>query len=126
MIIYTTDKSLRKSLKKKKSKEQIQAEQEHAEFLKSVGYTGKKSKKPKLLNYPPAPTNYAKTSDKIPAGVCAKTSIDDWKWKKSLPEESEQTKKAIDRKKRQVGVAYNKGAYQFITEGTDTTTLGKK
>jgi hypothetical protein len=128
LIIYTTDKALRKKIKKKKkTKELIKAEEDYATFLKAVGYTGKKTKrKIPAVDLPAPPTNYAKTSDTIPAGVCAKTSIDDWKWKKTLPEENAKTADAIDRKKKQVGIAYNKGSYQFLTEGTDTTTLGKK
>jgi hypothetical protein len=34
--------------------------------------------------------------------------------------------KEIDKKKKCTGVLYNKGAYQYITEGMDPTTLGKK
>lgn len=35
-------------------------------------------------------------------------------------------RREIERKKKQVGVLYNKGAYQFISPGMDLTTLGKK
>lgn len=32
----------------------------------------------------------------------------------------------IERKKKRIGVLYNKGAYQYISDGMDLTTLGKK
>jgi hypothetical protein len=32
----------------------------------------------------------------------------------------------IERKKKRVSIAYNKGAYQYITDGTDPKDIGKK
>lgn len=34
--------------------------------------------------------------------------------------------KEIERKKKQVGILVNKSSYQFISDGMDLTTLGKK
>jgi len=125
MIVYTTERSKQK--KKKKSRVQLEAEKYHAEFLKSVGYTGKKHKNlPKQKQeFTPRPTYPVKTSDLIPPGViCAKKSIDDWKWKKNITEKPE-TVEEIERKKKRVAIAYNKGSYQYITDNDDTTAIGK-
>jgi hypothetical protein len=54
-----------------------------------------------------------------------KRSVDDYKWKRDR-EESAATIKEIERKKTRVAPAYNKGAVQYLTEGTDPATIGRK
>lgn len=41
-----------------------------------------------------------------------------------LAKESPEVRAAIIAKSRRIAIAYNKGAYQFITEGTDLKTIG--
>lgn len=43
-----------------------------------------------------------------------------------LHEEPEHVRKEIIAKSKRVAIAYNKGAYQYITDGADTTDIGKK
>ena len=57
--------------------------------------------------------------------IIFKKSVDDWKWKRDR-EETAETIKEIERKKTRVAPAYNKGATQYITDGADPTTLGRK
>lgn len=53
------------------------------------------------------------------------TSIDDWRWRGHQPETPE-TIKEIDAKRKRIASHYNKGPAQYMTDGTDTTTIGKK
>ena len=46
--------------------------------------------------------------------------------KRTDREETAETIKEIERKKTRVAPAYNKGATQYITDGADPTTLGRK
>lgn len=57
------------------------------------------------------------------SGVAAKTSIMD---PHNLNRESEEVRQAVLSKSRRVAPAYNKGGYQFITDETDITAVGKK
>lgn len=43
-----------------------------------------------------------------------------------LQNEPEHVRKEIIAKSKRVAIAYNKGAYQYITDGADTTDIGKK
>ena len=45
---------------------------------------------------------------------------------KKLHLEPEEVQKEIINKTKRVAVAYNKGAYQYVTDGADPTDLGKK
>lgn len=45
---------------------------------------------------------------------------------KKLHLETEQVQKEIINKTKRVAIAYNKGAYQYVTDGTDLTDVGKK
>lgn len=44
----------------------------------------------------------------------------------NLTQETPETRAEILRKAASIAPAYNKGAYQYITDGTDPTTLGRK
>lgn len=48
------------------------------------------------------------------------------RYKGEMAEREAEAKKEIEKKKKQTGVLFNKGGYQYITEGMDPTTLGKK
>ena len=51
-------------------------------------------------------------------------SVDDWKWKGK--QESAQTIKAIEDKKKRIGMHYPKGAMQYLTDETDLFTMSRK
>lgn len=61
----------------------------------------------------------------LPPGtaVCATTSVMD---PVALQRESPEVRAAIVAKSQRVAIAYNKGAYQYVTDETDTTSLGRK
>lgn len=44
----------------------------------------------------------------------------------SRGDETEQTVQEIERKKNQMAPLYSKGAYQYITAGSDKTEIGRK
>ena len=54
-----------------------------------------------------------------------KRSVEDYKWKRDR-EESAATIKAIEEKKKRLAPAGNKMGYQYITDGADVQTLGRK
>lgn len=54
--------------------------------------------------------------------VSTKSVMDPMYWKGEDPKVIEQT---IAKSKR-IAIAYNKGGYQYVTDGTDPTTIGKK
>jgi len=124
MLIYTNQSSGRK--RKSKSKKLVAAREEHKKFLASVGYHGKPNRKfhSTMPDLTVENTNVAPLSNAIPANGY-KRSVDDWKWKRDRVE-SVETVKEIERKKTRIAPAFNKGANQYITEGTDPTTLGRK
>lgn len=124
MLIYTHSRSKRK---KSKSKRLEQAKAEHKAFLASVGYTKKRRPVvdfPNLKDNDNVVRNVAPVSNAIPANGF-KRSVDDWRWKRDRSESAE-TVKEIERKKLRVAPAFNKGATQYITDGADPTTLGRK
>jgi hypothetical protein len=51
--------------------------------------------------------------------------VDDYKWKRDR-EETVATIKEIERKKTKVAPIYSKGAFQYLTDGTDPATIGRK
>jgi hypothetical protein len=65
------------------------------------------------------------TSGSIPTGGGFVKSVEDYRWKRGVTE-SEATIKAIQDKKRRIAPLYSKGAAQYITDGEDLNTLGKK
>ena len=59
-------------------------------------------------------------------GIAAKKDVlNDHKWKRDH-EERPETIKAIEEKAKRVAPAYNKGATQYITDGTEAKYLGRK
>jgi hypothetical protein len=120
MIIYANSRSKRK----KPSAKSVQLRDERKQMFASV----LKGRKAKFINnmsdLTVENTNVAPLSNAIPANGY-KRSVDDWKWKRDRVESAE-TVKEIERKKTRIAPAFNKGANQYITEGTDPTTLGRK
>lgn len=125
MLIYTNQSSGRK--RKSQSKRLAAAKIEHQKFLASVGYYGKPKRK-YHTNMPNLKidngSGVAPLSDAIPANGF-KRSVDDWRWKRDRVETAE-TVKEIERKKKRIAPAFNKGATQYITDGADPSTLGRK
>lgn len=122
MLIYTRQTSRKK--KKKITKKLLRARKEHNVFLRSVGYVKVKTRYvydfPDLSVKPMPPT-----SDNLYTNGGFKRTVDDWKWKKSR-KESPETIKELTRKKERTAPIWNKGGYQYITDGEDTKTLGRK
>ena len=54
-----------------------------------------------------------------------KRSILDYRWKKDAQETS-QTIAEIEKKAKRIAPAYSKGSDQYITDGADITTIGRK
>lgn len=44
----------------------------------------------------------------------------------NLAKESDEVREAIIAKSKRIAIAYNKGAYQYVTDDTDAKTIGKK
>lgn len=118
-IIYVKNSSKRK----KPSVKQTRAAEEHTKYLASLGYVpGMRIERTAEL---PKYEYRRVTSDRIPGGGGFKRSVEDYKWKKDQ-EESAATIKEIERKKKCLAPAYNKGAVQYVTSGTDPRYIGKK
>ena len=125
MLIYTWQSSGRK--KRSKSKRFLQAQVEHQKFLESVGFFGKRKNVDRSYNMPDlsVESRGVATSDNLHVDGGYKRSVDDYKWKRDRTE-TVATAKEIERKKTKTAPAYNKGGYQYITDGCDPTTLGRK
>lgn len=120
-LIYTNTTSK----KRKKTKKQRALEEEHAAFVRAMGYTGSKKKSKQSLKRTPQTSMVNNIPSENTFAPCFKKEVDSWKWKKDR-KESQETINEIERKKTQIAPAYNKGGYQYITEGTDPSDLGRK
>lgn len=123
-IIYTHNRSKRK----KPSAKQLRLNAERAEFFKSLGIK-KVKHADRSYNFDGSFLSVDLRQHAIPlsnsVGNGFKRSVDDYKWRKDRTETAA-TIEEIERKKTRVAPAYNKGAVQYITEGTDPTHLGRK
>ena len=117
-LVYTKTSSGRK----KPSATTLRLREERKAYFKSIL---KDSSKERLINMPePLPKKeLAPLSNSVGNGF--KRSVEDYKWKRDR-EESAATIKEIERKKTRVAPAYNKGAVQYLTDGTDPATIGRK
>lgn len=117
-LIYTKTSSGRK----KPSKKILRLREERKAYFKSVL---KDSVKERSINMPePAvKKQLAPLSNSVGNGF--KRSVDDYKWKRDR-EESAATVKAIEEKKKRLAPIANKAGYQYITDGADVETLGRK
>jgi hypothetical protein len=125
MIIHTNQRSKKKP--QQKSKKLLEAQSSHRKFLSSMGVTSNRTKlKGNISNWSDlsVKSNAAPLSNDIPASA-AKISLDDYKWKKDQQESPEAIAEA-ERKKTRIAPAYNKGPLMYITEDTDTKSLGRK
>jgi len=123
MIIYIRQSSP----KKKPSKAVLEANRKHKIWLEQNNYLTK-SNKQRIITYNMENVDDKKVapmSNTIPAGIAAKRSIDDHRWKRDW-RESQKTIDMIEDKKKRVAPLYNKGATQYISDGEDPKTLGRK
>lgn len=118
-IIYTRNSSGRK----KPSKKTLRLREERKAYFASV--LNKKAEFDRSMNLPaPLPQkNLPPLSNSVGNGF--KRSVEDYKWKKDRGE-SAATVKAIEEKKRRLAPIANKTGYQYITDGADVETLGRK
>ena len=116
-IIYTKNTS-----RKKLSKKALRLRQERKALFKQV-LKGSDKSRPVYAPEPYVKKELPPLSNSVGNGY--KRSVDDYKWKKGR-EESVATAKAIEEKKKRLAPIYSKGPVQYLTEGTDPNTLGKK
>jgi hypothetical protein len=117
-LVYTKTSSGRK----KPTAKQLRLREERKAYFASLL---KDSRKERFINLPePLPRKeLPPLSNSVGNGF--KRSVDDYKWKRDR-EESVATIKEIERKKTRVAPAFNKGAVQYLTDGTDPATIGRK
>ena len=125
--IYYTTTNLRKRKASLPTRASEESARKTAELLARVGYVPRdrapvKAKADQWQN----DRKVAPMTDTIPGGIAAKRDkLNDHKWKRGL-EETKETIKEIQNKAARTAPAYSKGAYQYITDGADTKTLGRK
>jgi len=117
-LVYTKTSSGRK----KPSKKVLRLREERKTFFSTI--LKDKPRKERTLNIPEREVKkLSPLSNSVGNGF--KRSVDDYKWKRDR-EETVATIKEIERKKTRVAPIYSKGPVQYLTEGTDPNTLGKK
>ena len=109
----------------RKKKVKSDAQKRHEEFLRSIGYLGKRRPVVDMPNLKVENENVAELSNDIPGAGGYKRTVDDYKWRRHISEKPS-TIAEIERKKKQVAPLWNKGATMYVTETTDPKTLGKK
>ena len=117
-LVYTKTSSCRK----KPSKKVLRLREERKVFFSAI--LKDKPRKERTLNIP------EREVKKLPplsnsVGNGFKRSVDDYKWKRDR-EESVATVRAIEEKKKRLAPIANKAGYQYITDGADVETLGRK
>ena len=124
--IYFTTTNTRKRKTNKPTQAMIESRRMTEELLKKVGYV-KPTQSNKKFSYSLAvESNVAPMTNTIPGGIAAKRDkLNDHKWKRDS-EESAATVQAMQDKAARTAPAYSKGAYQYITDGTDAKHLGRK
>lgn len=125
--IYYTTNNMRKRKSRKPTQAMIESQRKTNELLERVGYFKGSKSKPQKFSYSLAcESNAAPLSNTIPGGIAAKRDVlNDHKWKRDQ-QETPETVRAIEEKAKRVAPAYNKGATQYITDGTEAKYLGRK
>ena len=118
MLIYTRNNSGRK----KPSAKTLRLREDRKAYFASIL---KDSKPERMLNIPEplVKKDLPPLSNSVGNGF--KRSVEDYKWKRDR-EESAATAKAIEEKKKRLAPIANKTGYQYITDGADVETLGRK
>jgi hypothetical protein len=117
-LVYTKTSSGRK----KPSAKTLRMREERKAYFAAV-LKGSAKERPLNLPEPLERKSLAPLSNSVGNGF--KRSVEDYKWKRDR-EESAATIAEIERKKTKVAPAYNKGAVQYLTDGTDPATIGRK
>lgn len=117
-LVYTKTSSGRKM----PSKKVLRLREERKTFFSTI--LKDKPRKERTLNIP------EREVKKLPplsnsVGNGFKRSVEDYKWKRDR-EETVATVKAIEEKKKRLAPIANKAGYQYITDGADVETLGRK
>ena len=124
--IYYTTTNMRKRKPRTPTQAMIESQRLTQELLSKVGYRTPTKSTKKFSYSLSCESNAAPLSNTIPGGIAAKRNIrTDHLWKRDH-EESAATVKAIEEKAMRVAPAYNKGATQYITDGTEAKYLGRK
>lgn len=117
-LVYTKTSSGRK----KPSAKTLRLREERKDYFASVL---KGSAKERPLNLPEPLEQKSRLPLSNAVGNGFKRSVEDYKWKRDR-EESAATIAEIERKKTRVAPGWNKGAVQYLTDGTDPATIGRK
>lgn len=117
-LVYTKTSSGRK----KPSKKVLRMREERKAYFASIL---KDSRKERPINLPESLPRKELPPLSNSVGNGFKRSVDDYKWKRDR-EESAATAKAIEEKKKRLAPIANKTGYQYITDGADVETLGRK
>lgn len=117
MLVYTASKF--KPKKKRKLRGVI------AKKFDASKYTDKKSVyTPTYSGRPPRPgSETVMQAESLQTNACftSRVSMTD---AAVLAKEPEHIREAIIAKSKRIAIAYNKGAYQYVTDGTDPKTIG--
>jgi len=117
-LVYTKTSSGRK----KPSKKTLRLREERKAYFKSI-LKGSTKERPINMPEPYQPKNAVPLSNSVGNGF--KKSVEDYKWKRDR-EESVATIREIEKKKNRLAPSFNKGPVQYITDGADVETLGRK
>lgn len=117
-LLYTKTSSGRK----KPSKKTLRLREERKAYFKVI-LNGSAKERPINLPEPLPRKELPPISNSVGNGF--KRSVEDYKWKRDR-EETVATIKEIERKKTKVAPIYSKGAFQYLTDGTDPATIGRK
>lgn len=117
-LVYTRTSSGRK----KPSKKTLRMREERKAYFAAI-LKGSAKERPLNLPEPLERKSLPPLSNAVGNGF--KRSVDDYKWKRER-EESVATIKAIEEKKKRLAPSFNKGPVQYITDGADVETLGRK
>ena len=126
-IYYNTTNLTRKRKASSPTRASEESARKTAALLARVGYVPRQHvAKKAVADQWQNDRKVAPMTDTIPGGIAAKRDkLNDHKWKRGL-EETKETIKEIQNKAARTAPAYSKGAYQYITDGADTKTLGRK
>lgn len=117
-LIYTHNRSTRK----KPSAKVTRLREERKAYFAAI-LNG--SRKERYINIPEPFISKPMPPLSNSVGNGFKRSVDDYKWKKDR-QETVATAKAIEEKKKRLAPIANKTGYQYITDGADVETLGRK
>lgn len=108
--------------RKKPSKKTLRLREKRKAYFKDIL---KGSVKERPFNLPESLPRKKLSPCSNAVGNGFKRSVDDYKWKRDRVESAD-TIRAIEEKKKRLAPVANKTGYQYITDGADVETLGRK